>query len=388
MMRKRYYLADSGRSATTLEAEKPARGGGTREPELRVTLSLRRREPLPDLELGAPGKAFLHATQEALETRYCPREEDLSRVEDFAREAGLQVVATRVAAASVTLKGTPARLARAFGVDLKRYRESSRPFYSHTEEIGLPSRALRDSVRGVLGLNSRPLVTRGAFPRCPVGAGRRASCEDVPERFVAPQIAELYSYPTNGQQLPGQDQCLGLIELEGNYQRSDLKKYFAYLAKRGYRLSIPEIRHSGRAVSGLIQSDFEVTMDLQIAASVCPGACIVIYNAKSSTGTRRTLAAYCEVLERAILDTKHRPSVLSTSWSFPECLTELGPTKQEIGVFEKLFHLARMRKVTICASSGDQGSAFPVATLWQNQLKGSQAQAVDLPVPKYPAASP
>jgi kumamolisin len=195
------------------------------------------------------------------------------------------------------------------------------------------------------------------------------------------EVAQAYRYPDNH----GAGQCLGLIELSGTYSPDDVHTYLTGLGISPLP-TIVDVNCRPNPVPSPM-SDMEVTMDLELAAAVCPGAKLVVYNACSQD---YSLQDFFEVFNTAIFDTENRPSVLSASWGFPEFVPGLGLkkptkysiTKEEEQPFNLLFAKAALLGITLCVSSGDTGSLTPFPcnnSPWLSTL---------MPITNFPAASP
>jgi kumamolisin len=94
-----------------------------------------------------------------------------------------------------------------------------------------------------------------------------------------------------------------------------------------------------------LNSDTEVYLDIEVAASLAPEAVIVVYFGEN------TEQGWLHALQAAILDNNHDLSVISISWGQAE-LEWSGKAMLEI---DRLFQLAAHRGITICCSSGDNG---------------------------------
>ena len=85
-------------------------------------------------------------------------------------------------------------------------------------------------------------------------------------------------------------------------------------------------------------------MDLEILASVAPGATLVVYFAENSN------RGWVEALHAAIFDPP-RPSVLSISWGQAEKYWDA----QTIAAIDDALQMAARLGITVCCSSGDRG---------------------------------
>lgn len=103
-------------------------------------------------------------------------------------------------------------------------------------------------------------------------------------------------------------------------------------------------------------------MDVQIVASVAPGAKIVVYFSDVPHAHQITAWTYFNLISRAVFDTKHRPAVLSFSAGFPEALFGFWKPKEMCAISE-LFQIATLLfGITICVPSGDSGSIYPTGS--------------------------
>ncbi|NOK09180.1 S53 family peptidase [Corallococcus exercitus] len=329
-----------------------------------VTLVLRHSSPLPKVAELCADPPRRPLTHDEFEAKYGTDPKHLKTVRAFAKKHALRVVSEQRARGYVVLQGTPAAMGRAFGVDLRRYTQGPTSYLTHTKPVTLP-RALHGVAEWVLGLDTRPLVTHNAAS---LPVPRELAKHAGVRSYTAPQVANLYRYPRN----TGEGQCVGIIELAGGYTPEDLAQS---LESVGVKRTAPVV-NVGPNTAGRFDtaSNAEVTMDVQLVASVCPGARVVVYNAGSKDYSLRD---YHRVLAEAISDRENRPSVLTTSWSFYEgSLIQQG---EEVA-FERLFIEAALLGITVCAASGDLGSQVPVNG-------HSPTGAITVAATSYPAAS-
>lgn len=329
-----------------------------------ITLLLRHGAPLPTVEELCANPRRRPLTHDEFEAKYGTNPKHLAAVRRFAKSHGLTITSERRDRSYVVLQGSTTAIRKAFEVDLRRYTHGKSSYLTHTKPVTLP-RALQGVAEWVLGLDTRPLVTHNAAALpIPEEMAKQAGLRT----YTAPQVANLYRYPRN----QGEGQCVGIIELAGGYKQSDLD---AYLKSVGVERTAPVV-NVGPNKAGLLNtaSNAEVTMDVELVASVCPAASVVVYNAGSKDYSLRD---YHRVLAEAISDRENRPSVLTTSWSFYEgSLIQQG---EELA-FERLFIEAALLGITVCAASGDLGSQVPVNAR-------SPTGAITLAATSYPAAS-
>ncbi len=265
-------------------------------------------------------------------------QEDLAKVESFAREYGLVMVEESAARRSVVLSGTLAQLGRAFGVKLERYRHPKGVFRGRTGPIYLPA-DVAPLVLAVLGLDNRPQGrSHVRIRQAPGGTA-----------YTPPKVAGLYSFPSN---LDGSGQSIAVVELGGGYVASDLQTYFSKLGITAPSVLAISVDGALNAPTGDPNGpDTEVMLDIEVIGSVAPKAQIYVYFAPN------TDAGFVDAVSAAIHDTLHRPSVISISWGDAESTW----TQQGIQALDQVFQEAAMLGVTVLAASGDDGSSDGVS---------------------------
>jgi kumamolisin len=305
-----------------------------------VTLVLRRPPRVPPPPTIADRRAGVGPPGPSLSRREFARLHavdiaDVRRVREFAQAHGLRVSQVDEAARTVHLAGTVGDLARAFGVTLYRYAGPLGSYRGREGPMLIPSE-LRDSVVGVFGLDDRPQARPHVRPRPTRAAGAPS--------FTPPQVAAAYGFP------PGSDgtgECIGLIELGGGYSDVDLADYFSQLAVPTPDVISVGVDGAGNAPTGNPAGpDGEVTLDLEVAGSIAPGARLVVYFAPN------TDQGFLDAVLAAVHDETNHPSVVSISWGGPE----EGWTAQSRSAFESAFEDAAALGVTVLAAAGDQGA--------------------------------
>jgi kumamolisin len=133
--------------------------------EAEVTLILQSRMTDRDMEKELSTISSLPISQRQYLTRgelaklRGARQEDIQRVEAFAREHHLTVSEVDPASRTVKLRGTLADLQNAFGVHLRLYEKDGAKFRSHSTPILLPD-SIAGAVQAVLGLDDRPVARK------------------------------------------------------------------------------------------------------------------------------------------------------------------------------------------------------------------------------------
>jgi len=326
----------SGSRRTILRGAKESEPADPNE-RIEVTLIVRRRASLPKAaeELGVEQIAKRsHLDRETFRARHGTAPDDLVKVEAFAQEQGLEVVRADSARRTVILAGTANQLSKAFGVRLARYDHPDGSYRGRTGPIFIP-KELASIVLAVLGLDNRPQ----AKPHFRMSPNRATSTSYTP-----PQVARLYDFPTS---LDGSNQCIGIIELGGGSDPSDLATYFQAVGiPEPDIISIPIDGASNNPI-GDANSNGEVMLDIEVAGSIAPKARIAVYYAPNND------RGFLDAVTTAIHDDTNKPSVISISWGGAEDKW----IQQATQAFDEAFQEAATLGVTICAASGDNGSS-------------------------------
>ena len=262
---------------------------------------------------------------------------------------------------TVKLKGGAADLISAFDVKLGRFEHSGHQYRGRTGAIYLPA-DLAPHIEVVLGLDDRPQAT----PQFRVRP--RASASNI--SYTPRQVAELYQFPLDAD---GTGQTVGILELGGGYKTADLQGYFSSLG-----LPVPDViavlvDGAKNPPSNANSADGEVLLDIEVVGAVAPRAKIVVYFATN------TSQGFQDALTTAIHDTTHHTSVISISWGGAESTW----TAQAMTAFDSAAQDAAALGVTICATSGDDGSSdgvddgknhvdFPIVEPAHSRVRGNE----------------
>jgi len=342
---------------------------------LQITLLLRRRAELPsiaDLCTQASLARLPFPRHREVEERYGLAPADLEPVRKFASKYQLSLEEPQSESerlqmslrGAVRLTGTLTELSSAFGIELHRRVDRRGEFFAHAQPLPVPPE-LKEVARFVVGLAPVPL------PRPKLPADSQApeplcvTASDAGQ--FASTIARHYGVPPG---LRGEGQCLGLLQLNGGFRPADLEAYFRELDIQ------PELVVVGENHPGQPLADLEVTLDVELAAAICPKARLVTYLQNSR---RHTIHDLWWLFATAITDTDNYPSVLSLSWSFVE---GINISEHQAKCFGDLFTLAALLGITLCASTGDTGALVPIGA------PETPTGASLLPATVFPASSP
>jgi kumamolisin len=249
-----------------------------------------------------------------------------------------------------------ARIESAFGVTLNDYDVGGNKFHSYVGTISM-SQEHAQPVEAVLGLDNHPIAQphfrlfdreQTKHPRKGQKKSQPRAAAEPPAQttsFNPPQVAQLYGFPS---EVTGTGQTIGILELGGGYDPSDLSAYFS-------GLGIPEPNVTAISVDGGTNApgdpngaDGEVALDIEVAGSIAPGANIAVYF------TTNTSQGFIDALTTALHDTDNGPpSVISISWGSAES----NWTAQALSAFDNAAQSAAALGITITVASGDNGSS-------------------------------
>ncbi len=304
--------------------------------EISIVLKQRRELKLDDLQ----GRILSH---DEFASAYGAEPKQLERVREFARANGLTVVETpdEIARRTVKLRGTVSQLEAAFSVTLNQYEHPDGNFRGRTGKIHIPA-DLADIVQGVFGLDNRPQA-KPHFRLRKLTAELDASAAAATS-YSPVQVAQLYSFPTG---VTGAGQTIGIIELGGGYNPSDLNSFFGALGLPTPTVTDVSVDGGTNSPTNPNSADAEVCLDIEVAGAVAPGANIVVYFATNSS------QGFQDALSQAIHDSSNNPSVISISWGAPESSW----TGQFLQTFDQVAQEAAALGVTITVAAGDNGSS-------------------------------
>jgi subtilase family serine protease len=304
------------------------------------------------------------------------------------------------------------RAARLFSTPLARFSEArGSRFIAPTAKATVPA-ALRGAVTGVVGLDTRPLVSGSALRHVtgsvrssssikahaagqPTSAllhtGTAAGCApgvaagevDGDPRtagFTPNQYLSAYGYDTlhNGG-FKGQGERVALIEIDG-FNGNDIRTFASC-----FGFDIPAVQAFGVGTHHALAPGGESTLDLEVLDAAAPDlAGIDVYETKPSAAT--TLRA----LTAPLHNRGHHPQVISASLGLCEPAVAAAVGIRGIAATEAALAMAAANGITFLASSGDQGSAdcsgpgglplrrlavnYPASSPWATAVGGTNLQ--------------
>ena len=334
---------------------KPLRGAQlihTSHPDQTIEVSIRLRSKAEakrkELKSALEKPGFKHLSRTEFENTYGADPADLSQIKKFAQEFHLKVheTGTELARRTVVLSGTVANLQKAFQVELNEYSHPNGNFRGRVGSISVPSE-YASIITGVFGLDNRkqaePHFRRLIKPdkhkhKTPASSGS----------FNPTDVAKIYDYPAQD----GTGQCIGIIELGGGFQLSDLNTYFSSLGittpPQVISVSVDGGTNSPTTPNS---ADGEVMLDIEVAGSIAPAAKIVVYF------TPNTDQGFLDAITTAAHDSTNQPSAISISWGSAESQW----TSQALTSMDEALQAAAAMGVTVCVASGDNGSSDGVS---------------------------
>jgi kumamolisin len=283
-----------------------------------------------------------HLTHSDFIQRFGANEDDLAAVERFASTHGLNVEHRDLARRTIVLRGRAEQFISAFKVTLNQYELGGRVFRGREGSIQVPN-GLQDVVTGAFGFDQR----RQAVPHFRrKGAGKRG----VDTRAVSSpsfnptDLAGIYQFPTG---VTGAGETIGIIELGGGFNQSDLDAYFSQLgispAPSVTSISVDGGNNQPTGDPG--SADGEVELDIEVAGSIAPGA-----NQKVFFGPNTT-QGFLDAISQAV----HDPNVTLISISWGQAESEWA--QQALTTYDQMFQDAAALGKTVFVAAGDNGSS-------------------------------
>jgi kumamolisin len=339
-MAKSKQAAEQSRIVLAGSRRTPVEGAATKPtaPRAQITVSviLRRKEPLKINRGRGANAGPARVSRAEYKKRHAADPSAMRLVKAFAKEYNLTVQPDSLATMRRTLQltGSAADMQRAFGVKLEQKTIEGAEYRTREGDISLP-KALSGAVEAVLGLDNRPQAKAHFRIRKPNATSAS---------YTPVQVAKLYGFPATAS---GVGQTIGIIELGGGYRQADLTAYFKTLGLKAPAITAVLVDKGKNAPSNANGADGEVMLDIEVAASVAPGAKVAVYF------TPNTDQGFIDAITTAVHDTTNKPSVISISWGGPESSW----TQQSMLALDAACQSAAALGVTITVAAGDNGSS-------------------------------
>ena len=146
------------KSAPVIKKGSKPRGTPDANKVIEVILSLRGKDDKDEEE--NEDEFEQHMSLDEIKDRFGAYQEDIEKIELFAKNHHLDVVRVDRVFCDVTLSGTIKAFKEAFDVEIKQYEHPDFPghlFHAHDKDISLPDE-LHGIVRSVFGLCNQPMV--------------------------------------------------------------------------------------------------------------------------------------------------------------------------------------------------------------------------------------
>jgi kumamolisin len=324
---ERVVLPGSEKAPLSSAEEKPVRTSSV----ITVSVIVKRKTPL---NLKRLGKERLTRTE--YRQKHGADPDGVRVIKAFAKEFGLSVHkdTPKPEQRTIKLTGTVAAMQKAFAVTLTQKVLEGATYRVREGGIHLPPE-VAGVVDAVLGLDNRPQ----ALPHF-----RTAKAAAAASSFTPVQVAELYQYP---QGASAKGQTIGILELGGGYRTADITAYFKGLGITAPKVTTVSVDGGKNSPGNANGADGEVMLDIEVSASVAPGANIVVYFAPN------TDQGFIDAISTAVHDTTNKPSVISISWGGPESTW----TAQSMNTLDAACQSAAALGITITVAAGDNGSS-------------------------------
>ncbi|BCG01649.1 kumamolisin (plasmid) [Paraburkholderia sp. PGU19] len=285
----------------------------------------------------------------------------VQEVERVLRSYGLQIVDVKQGGRSVRVRGPAAAIIAAFKPDLGIYQVPGQgQIRARHGTLMVPSE-LADIVEGVFGLDQRRVAKRHS---------QAAAARTHTMAPLAPaDLIERYRFPAGD----GEGSTIAIAEFGqdlGNgqvmppaYIPSDVSSFC-----ESHGLPVPNVRIESVGLSPLNQQQFEseiqqldrdlqnlliaqtaeTMMDVQIVAGLCPKADIAVYFATWGEG------GWVNLLDEVTSGSGPVPVALSISYGLAEEAADWSSGAMD-SINQRL-QIAAMQGITVCVSSGDDGS--------------------------------
>ncbi len=310
---------------------------------MQITLVLRPRATAQKAHCaGGLDCARQRISREEYAAQYGADAADVQKIAAFASEFGLTMANVNLPARTVQLNGTCAAFSKAFQVELANYKHAAGSYRGRTGAVNVPQE-LGAIIVSVHGLDNRPQ----AKPHFRLATKRRSKAAAAAAvSYTALQVAQAYGYPAS---VNGSGETIGIIELGGGYNQSDLTTYFQNLniSPTPTVVAVSVDGAQNQPTGDTNGPDTEVGLDIEVAGAIASGANIAVYFAPN------TDAGFLDAINQAVTDTVNKPSVLSISWGGPESTW----TAQSLQSYNSALQSAAAVGVTVCVAAGDNGSS-------------------------------
>lgn len=280
--------------------------------------------------------------------------EDVDAVVAYLTAAGFENIVAIPHQCMLTAQGQVSQINAAFGVELQKFEFRRGSFFGHHGDIHLPAGLVRivESVTGLDNLSSlSPIRDQVTSPHDQLTEERYDPAPmsvplppDYRLHFPA-EVATLYDFPDK---FDGTGETIAIVSIGGNFDPLDIRRYFDAQNLPTPDIQVERVGRPQPTTRAANMHDLELTMGLQVVGSVAPGAKLVVFSVAADTPQ-----PFLAVLKQAMWHRQHQPSIVSISYGNAEGLFR----EQDLKAANRVFAAATQQGITICAASGDAGSA-------------------------------
>jgi kumamolisin len=317
-----------------------ARALGVAGPEewIEITIKLRRKQPLPELN----GRPAARMTREEFEIAYGADQADIDKVVTVLSGFGLKILQQDPANGSIRAGGPAETVEQAFNIKLFHYSHPDGNYRGRSGFLHVPAE-LEGIITGVFGLDNRRMVKRRHSRRQPSSLSLAQAEASSRSWFYPAELASIYAFPAGN----GQGQTIGILEFGGGYFADDLAAFC-----QNAQVPVPAVRTvsvNNMPTNQRDGAEGEVMLDVEIVAGVCPAAGIVVYFSSFDEN------GWIMAIDTAVQDKQNPLTVLSVSWGYAED-AQGAWSAGALDAINDTLKSAAMLGVTICVAAGDDGS--------------------------------
>jgi kumamolisin len=283
-------------------------------------------------------------TPEELSAKFGANKADADKVASVLKTFGLKVESVSLATRSMRVVGNAAAVEAAFKPDMAMIRSARQigEYRGRQGTLQVPQE-LKGLVTGVFGIDERRMARRKSRSMI---AGATLS------PFSPADLEQRYNFPPGD----GAGQNIAIAEFGGGYFADDTSAYCAKFQRATPNVQAIAVDAPAYTLKQILALPLqqrqmalgdatEVMLDVEVVAGLCPAANISVY---FSTFDEQ---GWVDLLNEVIAA---KPVVLSCSWGLAE--EDPNWSASAISSISDRLNAARLLGITICVSSGDDGS--------------------------------
>jgi kumamolisin len=287
-------------------------------------------------------------TNAELVAKFGASKADADKVAKSLKKFGLKVDHVSLETRSMMVSGTAAAMEAAFKPGMVMMRAPDQGEYRGRQgTLQIPTE-LKGIVTGVFGLDERQMANRKAASKPAAASGLSP--------FSPADLEQLYNFPAG----TCAGQTIAIAEFGGGYFADDVATHCKQFQRpvpsiQGIAVDAPAYTLAQIMALPKQQRDIElgnaieVMMDVEVIAGLCPQAEILVYFSTFDQG------GWVDLLDTVI---RKKPAVLSVSWGLAE--DDPGWSQNAVSAITDRLNAARLLGITVCVSSGDDGSGDQV----------------------------